>query len=312
VLLLIGISFLLAFLTLGAFKAGIEQVLPRSAWLAKQLRYSAPSDDAVTEQAPSMTRQWDIGRASRRYLLLVAVVVFVLGRRQIPWSALTREGFARRQRTGAHLAYGIAVALGLISLYTGVLLASTGAVLNPPPALYLGTKLVEYLCAAALIAMVEELFFRGVVFRSMLQEWGTGVALAVSSVVYGLVHCVSGSYRVAFGAQPLVGLKVAEAYLTDGAGSVIPALRLVIGLTLLGVLSAYLYIRTGTLWASVGLHGGLVLSSKLMKKLIDRSPATPEWLFGDVVFIVSGVLCWALLLLAALVVWRTAPSPDNS
>jgi len=121
------------------------------------------------------------------------------------------------------------------------------------------------------------------------------------------VHCVSGSYRVAFGAQPGVGVREAIAYLLDDSGSVMPALRLVIGLSLLGGVAAVLYLRTGSLWASVGLHSGIVLCSKMMKKLIDRQPGVPEWLFGDSVFIVSGVLCWVLLGLALLLVLRFSP-----
>jgi hypothetical protein len=57
----------------------------------------------------------------------------------------------------------------------------------------------------------------------------------------------------------------------------------------------------------MGVHAGVVLLSKLLKKLVDRTDAFPEWLLGDPLFIVSGVVCWVILGVALVVAVRTAP-----
>jgi membrane protease YdiL (CAAX protease family) len=181
------------------------------------------------------------------------------------------------------------------------------AVWSPDPPGYMLEKTVEYLLLAVMVALAEETFFRGVVFRAMLTDWGPCRALVVSSTVYAVLHCISGSYWATPGLQLGVGLDLLKAYFTDGAGSLLPDLRLVVGLFLLGVLLAYLYLRTGSLWASIGFHSGLVLTSKLMKKMVNRAEGFPSWLLGDYQFLVSGAACWAILVAVIMAVVAFAP-----
>jgi membrane protease YdiL (CAAX protease family) len=77
-------------------------------------------------------------------------------------------------------------------------------------------------------AIVEELFFRGLLLRALQRRLGTAPAVAISSVVFGIAH-----------PQPLPG----------------DALALVwVSLTALGVVLALLAVRTGRLGASIVAH----------------------------------------------------------
>jgi membrane protease YdiL (CAAX protease family) len=294
-LLLIGLAFALTIGTAGLLKAGLDVVLPESPWLQELLKYQETTE-------PS----YDLARASRRSLMLFTLVLFIALRRWTPWAALTRKGLAGHGRA-RNLGYGILVAAALVSVYTVTLLSLGYASWAGPSLSLMLRKLVEYSAGAALIALLEEIFFRGALFRLMLRDWGVCTALWASSLVYALLHIVSGRLMVTPGWQPLVGLRLLRAYVTDASGSVLPDLLMVIGLLLLGWLLAYLYLRTGSLWASIGLHGGIIFFSKLMKKALDRADGFPEWLLGDPLFIVSGVACWLLVLLTIWLVVRTAP-----
>jgi uncharacterized protein len=297
-LTIILLSLLLSLATAGLFKAAVEAALPGPHWLQELVRYQAAPAGAG---GPPYT--WDLGRASRRYLLLVTLVVGLSLRRSIPWSALVRRGFAHARRPLADLRFGLGVAAAVVALYVALFAASGYAAWSPDPAGYVARKVVEYLALGALVGLVEELTFRALLFRAMLRDWGPCRALLGSSAVYAVLHCISGSYLSAPGWQPAVGLDLLQVYFTDANGSLLPDLRLVVGLFLLGLLLSYLYLRTGALWASVGLHGGMIFAIKIMKKFLNRAEGFPAWLLGDYQFVVSGVACWPVLIgfLGALV-----------
>jgi membrane protease YdiL (CAAX protease family) len=73
--------------------------------------------------------------------------------------------------------------------------------------------------------LAEETFFRGFVFRGLLGRLGLWRAAAVSGFLFALPH-VTGA---------------------DSAGLVVP-------FTLIGMLFAWVYYRTGSLWSSIGAH----------------------------------------------------------
>ena len=128
----------------------------------------------------------------------------------------------------------------------------------------------------------------------------------VSGSLFAILHCINGRFWVEPGWDPTVGFRLFAMYfMTDG--SLVPDLRLMVGLFLFAWLLAYLYLRTGTLWAPLGLHTSIVFGSKLMKKIFDRIPDFPEWLLGDSRFLVSGVFTWMLLLLTIALMTRIAP-----
>ena len=73
--------------------------------------------------------------------------------------------------------------------------------------------------------LAEELFFRGLLLRSLVRRWGSAVGIVVSAVLFGLVHTESGS-AAAVGAA-VTGLAVfggALAWLTERFGRMGPAI----------------------------------------------------------------------------------------
>lgn len=98
--------------------------------------------------------------------------------------------------------------------------------------------LVLVLVAVVFAPLVEELFFRGLLLRSLQRRVGTGWAVALSSVLFGLAH-----------PQPLPG------------GSVVIVMA---GLTALAVLLSLLAVRTGRLGASIVTHAGFNAISLLL------------------------------------------------
>lgn len=90
--------------------------------------------------------------------------------------------------------------------------------------------LILVMVAVVCAPIVEELFYRGLLLRSLQRRLGTGWAVAVSSVLFGLSH-----------PQPL----------ETGAVVIVMA-----GLTAFAVVLALLAVRTGRLGASIVAHAG--------------------------------------------------------
>lgn len=140
-------------------------------------------------------------------------------------------------------------------------------------------------------AFMEEIIFRGVVFRIVEGALGTWIALALSSAVFGLLHLVNPHATV----QGAVAI-VFEA----------------------GVMLAAAYVLTRKLWLPIGIHAGwnftqggifgVSVSGQPSGGLVDGILSGPEWLsggsFGAEASIVAVVLGIALGTTLLVLAWR--------
>ncbi len=292
----IALALAVGTVTAGLFKVAVESALPHSAWAQDQLRLEpagASGDGAAT---------YDLGRAFRRYLLLLAVVALVAAGRWAGLGGLIRGSLPATTSRWSEVGFGLFSAIALVVAY-GVFLLVADLVAWDPPALgRIPGKLMSYGASAAAAALIEELFFRGVILVALRRDWGAGPALLVSSAFYSLAHGVSGTYRVATGWDPTVGLALLGA--SFGGGGSLFDLRLAVGLGLVGLVLGRLALATGTVWAPLGFHAGLVLAVKLKRLYLEPAAGAAEWLAGDIRYVVSGVATWPLLLAAlALLPW---------
>ncbi len=119
---------------------------------------------------------------------------------------------------------------GLMGGY-GLQVGPTGLEAIWPPSIH---PLFGALVTAGLAPLAEETFFRGVVLNAWRREYGVGIALVGSSVLFGLVH---------FGLNPIEGLPLE-----------LPRLALLaVGGLVLGILA----VRTGSLIAPIAAHAAM-------------------------------------------------------
>jgi membrane protease YdiL (CAAX protease family) len=202
------------------------------------------------------------------------------------------------------LAAGIAIGASAFAASIGIL-----ALLGVYRVVGAGALLPVALAALMAIgsATIEEIVFRGVVFR-LVEEWGgTWTALVVSSLVFGAVHLVN-PHATALGAIAIV---------FEG-----------------GILLAGAYVLTRRLWLPIGVHAGWNFAEAgIFGVPTSGAPSTgvlrgevvgPEWLsggvFGPEASVVAVLVCVAvgtLLLVRAArgdrfiaASWRK-PSPSS-
>lgn len=81
-----------------------------------------------------------------------------------------------------------------------------------------GTRLLWTLFHFLVVAVGEEVVFRGIVFRMMDDRWGTVVALAASALIFGFVHITNQNATVwsSFAIAVEAGLLLGAAYKWSG------------------------------------------------------------------------------------------------
>jgi len=231
----------------------------------------------------SLTPRWTrpyVGRPAD--IVLGALVACLLG-----WAAyrLYVRAIERRsaiefgaQGAARELGSGLALGAALFSVVIGVL----GAL-----GVYTATGwrgphvLVAPLAISVGAAVIEELLFRGAIFRIIEATLGTWIALAISALLFGAAHL--GNENASWLAAAAIALEA-------------------------GVMLGAAYVLTRRLWLPIGIHaawnftqGGIfsvAVSGGKTIGLLEATLAGPPWLtggaFGAEASVVALVLCTAL------------------
>jgi membrane protease YdiL (CAAX protease family) len=204
---------------------------------------------------------------------------------------LSLPGMGRELGLGLALGAGLYAACVLVLMVLGIYRIEG---LNP------WTFLLPAVAMALSSGIFEELLFRGVVYRSVEEVFGSWIALAVSSLVFGFMH------------------------LLNPAGTVLGAVFISIEA---GLLLAAAYMLTRRLWLGIGFHiawnytqsaifSGIVSGGDsdpgLVRASIEGPAALTGGSFGLESSLVAFVLCTATgVLLLALAVRRGHVVPPS-
>ena len=248
---------------------------------------------------------WLGGHPFHRYYGRTVQVLAVLGLwpflRALGQRSLADLGWCRPAGQWGRLAGGFALGFASLALvaWTGVAVG-VRVIRGDVPGLTLAEVIALSAVSAGVVAVLEEVLFRGALFGGMRRAWPWPFALAVSSVVYALVHFMGkgdGTQAVQWYSgfemlwQLLGGFRQWQ--------EIIPGF---FNLALAGVTLGLAYQRTGNLYFSIGLHAGWIFWLKLSKAL--TYPATDRgWLWGTAK-LVDGWLALPFLLVVLVVVWR--------
>lgn len=133
--------------------------------------------------------------------VFAAVMVGWLRSRALRWQGLVRLVRGRQGLRdlvvglGAGVILYPAVSVGIGAILLILFRLATGETVTAPeqlsPDLTTGAKVIAGIFALGIAPVVEELFFRGILFRS-LRRHGFWTAAIASSVAFGLVHYVGG------------------------------------------------------------------------------------------------------------------------
>lgn len=170
-----------------------------------------------------------------------------------PAAELGRKGAGRELSVGLLIGAGLLVAaIAIIALAGGYQMTGIG----------LASTLVSPLAEMTLVAAIEEIVFRGILFRIIERSLGSWIALIVSSAIFAAAHLPNaGISPLAVGFTFVAGLTLAAAYMA-----------------------------TQRLWLAIGIHFAwnftsdaifsLTTSGHAAKGVIQGQLAGSDWLSG--------------------------------
>ncbi len=205
---------------------------------------------------------------------------------------------------------GFLLVTALFTLQAGVLI-SAGVFQLKNPGDGVPMMALRGFGTALILAVFQEIIFRGVVLGIFIRAMRPSAALGLSALLFALVHLL----------HPPAGLNVAD---PDAAGVGFELLRLVVGWVLtpqavlsafaplfaLGVVLAYARWRTASLWLPVGIHSGWIFVNEVLGSVTvaaDR-PGSLGWFISGAT-LHQGVVPLAGILLAGVLINHFTPAP---
>ena len=284
-LLILCVSSLLAPL----IKIAADMLIPQSALVTDLLNYKHGS--------------YDFGRVMRRIVMGVAILIIFLFRKPLMINSLSTIGIKHTSGWWKHLQMGFFLSTGIFILYTAFLFITGAKILQvdakSPGDLFF--QLFKFLLIAGLVGCIEEIFFRGFIFQSFLQDMHAVSAVCASSLFYSLLHFFKAKLLVFPGFQPLVGFMVIYQSFSNMIVNFTAIMPTMIGLFLVGVVLSYACLRTNSLYFAIGLHAGWVFLIKTNILVFDHVGTNSRWLYGDSK-VVTGILGWGLLIVTLFLV----------
>ncbi len=257
---------------------------------------------------------WPFDRFLSRVFMVLAFAALITWRKSLRIDESLRRSLVRPPQWFTLLRSGFL--LGIVSLLLLIVIESlmggivfTALDKTPGKAAY---RLVSALATGLAVGFIEEIFFRGFVLQSLMREMRVTRAVAVTSFFYAILHYFKAKEHFYLDHWDwAAGFKAGACFFApfQDVTAMVPG---VIGLSIVGVVLALAYLRTGSLYLSIGLHAGWVFVLKSYGLITDRVPDASKILFGDDK-LVTGAASWVMLAaVGALVLrWPKAPASQS-
>ncbi|MBK1876603.1 CPBP family intramembrane glutamic endopeptidase [Pelagicoccus mobilis] len=127
------------------------------------------------------------------------------------------------------------------------------------------SKIDDAILAALLIGTLEEIVFRGLVFRMFYTALPPVVAIALSSFFFAILHFKTPAFSLDHVAPSEIGIAQATQVALGTAIAIFTEfdLKYLLAITLVGVVLHQVFLLTNNLWASIAIHSGWVFTIKL-------------------------------------------------
>jgi uncharacterized protein len=266
--------------------------------------FAASADWIATNEPALLSERYSFSKIFNRTFMISGILLFFLCRRLLGIGRPAELGLTRFNEGWGDLAIGWLLAVGSMVALGAVM--TLFDVFTPFFRLSLGESLkrcLSALSAGVFAGFLEEVFFRGILFKSLYKQ-GPLRAYLGANLFYSALHFVKPGepyFMEAF--DPWAGLRHLAFTFTPFLDP-LPLLPGIFGLFLLGAVLSFAFTRTANLYLAVGLHGGWVFSLKTLRVFGDFRREDLEWMFGSTEpKIVSGVFTWIGIILVALAVY---------
>lgn len=280
-------------------------------WLIQSLAHHFP--DAFSHGLLEKVANAAFHRYVNRCIIIIALLGLWPLVNNLGFNSWSDVGFVNPRGQWKKLGGGFL--LGFISLAIVAALAFACHARRMNPYLSAGKtaeRLLEAAAAAVILAVLEELLFRGALFGALRKVFRWIFALILSSMFYAIMHYFESADDPAT-ITWLSGVKLLPLMLSNlgNLHQVIPGF---LNLTLAGMLLGWAYQRTGNLYFSIGLHMGWIFWVKAYALVTWFTPEANRWLWGSGrMAIVNGWVALPILFATLLAfVWKTSNTRSTS
>lgn len=249
---------------------------------------------------------YPFSRVFDRVAMLVAIVMIVALRRRFdlaPLRTLYRFGDWRTRLL--HVLIGILLTTGSVLIVLPVIVAE-GRVnwLNIESAELL-RKILKALGTGLVVSIIEETFFRGLLFQALKARLAVAGALLLSSALYAAAHFIAPVKTYVY---PGFGFMVGFDYLAQifGRFGMPGVLSGILGLALVGAVLCLVLHRSGSIFLCIGMHAGWVVGMKLalaVTSVGDAAAVDPMAGLGRRYFLVAEPLTWLSIVMVGVLGW---------
>lgn len=258
-----------------------------------------------------LPERYSFAKIFNRTFMISGILLFFICRRLLGIGKLADLGLTRFRDGSRDIAIGWLLAAGSMAALAAVM--TLFSVFTPFFRLPLAesiSRCASALSTAALTGLLEEVFFRGILFKGLFQR-GRLRAYLGANLFYSALHFVKpGEAYYMDALDPWAGLRHLASTFTPFLEP-LPLLPGIFGLFLLGVVLSFAFTRTANLYLAIGLHAGWVFGLKTLRVFGDFRRDDLTWMFGSTdPKIVSGVFTWiGIGLVAVAVHWLTRARP---
>ncbi len=218
-------------------------------------------------------------RVLRRALMVAALIGFWPFIRALRLNRPADWGFGLEWRAGI-LPLEIGVIAGIVSLTLLVLALRWLGILAPEPHTWdvVAGRAADALVSAVVVALLEEIFFRGMVHSAWRRAGGPAAAIGVTAFIYAAVHFLQGEHSM--GAVQWTSGFAALGGLATG-WEPLDFLGAFLSLLGVGLFLGWLRERTGHIWYCIGLHAGWVWAIAVSRRVTEPADGPWGWVVSD-------------------------------
>ncbi|MCF6148986.1 MAG: CPBP family intramembrane metalloprotease [Candidatus Kuenenia sp.] len=271
-----------------------------------------PSNSFMVNLLDYEDGRYNFARVMRRILMVVAILFIFLLRKSLKFPSFGAIGLKPSKGCWQQLQMGFLISTGMFIFYFAFLyiygtitfqidIKSFGNLIG---------KLLSLILVAVIVGCVEELIFRGFIFQSVLKDTKVLFAVCFSSIFYSLLHFFKSDFLATPGFQPFIGFLVVYQSFANIIVNIAEILPLIIGLFIVGTVLSYAYLKTNSLYLSIGLHAGWVFLIKANRLFFDFVGSKSGWLFGDRKLI-NGIIGWSFLIVTFIIIHFVTKAPHN-
>ena len=155
-----------------------------------------------------------------------------------------------------------------------------------------------------IVGIIEEFFFRGFIYQMLNRKLNVPLSIFLASAFYSLVHFLdNGQIFVPSNPTFRDAIRLLFGYLEPFAYRLHDVIFEFIGLFLFGAVLNLAFVRTRTLFLSIGIHAGTVFLIKFQHAFVESGPEIYRPFYGNTPYY-DGPFEWLALLILGWMIWQ--------